>query len=414
VLGKLRAPLLMSGTNAIQSLIGLGGAAIVARSLGPSGRGGINTILLWSQLATWLATLGMGRSQVYFLGAWRNEAGKRDALFPNLLAQAVLSGLGMAALAFALARFLVPSLRGGSWLLLLIPLQLLSDLIGNYLLGTRFYQTYNAKKLIESTLYTVVLAALAYAHHLTIAMALAASASAAALSTVYSIIRLRAGSELHWGPARWSTFTESFRFGWRAHAADMPRMALTFMPQLVVTPLLGLRAFGLYSAALSLAGLVSLGSSAFAAMCFAECSGLEGDRKRGAIQRNLLLAVCGCCAAGAVLAAAAPMAIRALYGPAFDESIPLARMLTLWAVVSGIGSVLQHALYSCGKPLKAAGGSITGLLVTCAALVILLPHFGMFGVASASILGSLCELFILLRAAHRNIRKPHVYEAAFA
>jgi len=404
----------MSGTNAIQSLIGLGGAAIVARSLGPTGRGGINTILLWSQLATWLATFGMGRSQVYFLGAWRIEAGKRAALFPNLLAQALVSGLGMAALAFALARFLAPSLGNGVWLLLLIPLQLLSDLIGNYLLGVHFYEIYNAKKLIESMLYSLALVTAAYAHHLTIGLALAASASAAALSTVYSIARLRAGSELHWGPARWSAFTETFRFGWQAHAADVPRMALTFMPQLVVTPLLGLRAFGLYSAALSLAGLVNLGSSAFAAMCFAECSGLEGDRKRRALQRNLLLAVCGCCAAGAVLAAAAPMAIRALYGPAFDESLPLARMLTLWAVISGIGSVLQHALYSCGKPLKAAGGSITGLLVTCASLVILLPHFGTFGVASASTLGSLCELFILSSAAHRSIRKPRVPDAAFA
>ncbi|HEY6393337.1 MAG TPA: oligosaccharide flippase family protein [Bryobacteraceae bacterium] len=414
MLGNVRAPLLMSGTNAIQSLIGLGGAAIVARSLGPAGRGGINTILLWSQLATWLATLGMGRSQVYFLGAWRNEAGKRDALFPNLLAQALLSGLGMAALAFALARFLAPSLGNGVWLLLLIPLQLLSDLIGNYLLGTRFYQTYNAKKIMESALYAGALAAAAYAHHLTIGLALGAAAGAAALSTLYSVLRLRSALELHWGSARWSAFAESFRFGWQAHAADLPRMALNFAPQLVVTPWLGLRAFGLYSAALSLAGLVSLGSSALAATCFAECSGLNGERKTRAIQRNLLLAVCGCSAAGAVLALTAPFAIRTLYGPAFDESIPLARMLTLWAVVSGIGSVLQHALYSCGAPLKAASGSVSGLLVTCAALFVLLRPFGMFGVASASILGSLFELLILSSAAHRSIRKQQVHQAAFA
>jgi len=404
----------MSGTNAIQSLIGLGGAAIVARSLGPAGRGGINTILLWSQLATWLATFGMGRSQVYFLSAWRNEARKRDALFPNLLAQAALSGLGMAALACVLARLLAPSLGGGLWLLLLIPLQLLSDLIGNYLLGAHFYQTYNAKKLIESTLYAGALAAAASAHHLTIGLALAASASAAALSTVYSVIRLRSGSQLRLWPARWSAFTEAYRFGWQAHAADLPRMALTFLPQLVVTPWLGLRAFGLYSAALSLAGLVSLGSSALAATCFAECSGLTGDRKRRAIQRNLLLAVCGCSAAGALLAVAAPLAIRTLYGAAFDESIPLARMLTLWAVVSGIGLVLQHALYSCGKPLKAAGGSMGGLLITGAALLLLLRPFGMFGVASASILGSFFELLVLSSAAHRSIRAPRVPEAAFA
>jgi O-antigen/teichoic acid export membrane protein len=388
---------------------------MVARSLGPAGRGGIITILLWSQLATWLATFGMGRSQVYFLSAWRNEADKRDALFPNLLAQAVVSGLAMAGLACLLAYFLAPSLAGGEfWLLLLIPLQLLSDLIGNYLLGTHFYRTYNAKKLIESMLYAGALAAAAYTHHLTIGLALAASASAAGLSTVYSVFRLRAGAQLHFGPVRWSAFTEAFRFGWQAHAADLPRMALTFVPQLVVTPLLGLRAFGLYSAALSLAGLVSLGSSALAATCFAECSGLTGYQKTRAIQRNLLLAVGGCCAAGLALTLAAPFAIRAVYGSAFEESIPLARMLTFWAVLSGIGSVLQHALYSCGKPLRAAGGSIGGLIVTCVALLILLRPFGMFGVAGASILGSFSEFLILSTAAYRSIRQPRVREPVFA
>jgi O-antigen/teichoic acid export membrane protein len=399
----------------MQCLVGMGGAAIVARSLGPAGRGGIITILLWSQLATWLATFGMGRSQVYFLSAWRNEPTKRNALFPNLLGQGVVSGLGMAALACLLAYFLAPSLGGEEfWLLLLIPLQLLSDLIGNYLLGTQFYQTYNAKKLIESMLYAGALAAAAYAHCLTIGLALAASAIAAGLSCVYSVIRLRSGAELRVGPVRWSAFTEAFRFGWQAHAADLPRMALTFVPQLVVTPRLGFRAFGLYSAALSLAGLVSLGSSALAATCFAECSGLNGHRKTRAIQRSVLLAICGCCAAGLALAFAAPLAIRAVYGPAFEESIPLARMLTLWAVVSGIGSVLQHALYSFGKPLRAAGGSMGGLAVTCAALLILLRPFGMFGVAASSILGSFFELLILSSAAYRSIRQPRVREPVFA
>ena len=403
----------MSGTNALQCLIGLAGAAVVARALGPAGRGAINTVLLWAQLATWMATLGMGRSQVYFLGAWRQEPDKRDALFANLTVQSLVSGLGSAALACLIARVAAPELAA-VWLLLLIPLQLFSDLTGNYLLGTKYYQTYNAKKLIETTLYAGTLATLAMSHRLTVPFALAASAAAAIASTLSSVSWLHAKSALHLGRPRWNAFTSSLQFGWRAHAADLPRTALNFVPQLVVTPLLGFRAFGLYSAGLSLAGLVSLASSALAAVCFAESSSLEGRPQKAAIQTNLLAAICGCGLAGGLLFLAAPVAIRVLYGAAFDESIPLARILTLWAVLSGIGSVLQHALYGCGQPLKAAGGSLGGLAITVVALLILIRPFGMYGAAWATVAGCLFELTMLAAAAHRVMAQPHLEEAIFA
>ena len=111
-------------------------------------------------------------------------------------------------------------------------------------------------------------------------------------------------------------------------------------------------------------------------------------------------------AAGALpLAAAAPLIVPILYGPAFRPGVLAAQVLLVGLVADGFGGVVTAFLYGRGRPGRISIATGLGVVVTVVLDLVLIPSHGMLGAAAASAcayLATTCALLVCFRLAARG------------
>lgn len=108
------------------------------------------------------------------------------------------------------------------------------------------------------------------------------------------------------------------------------------------------------------------------------------------------------------LAAAAGFAFPFFYGSAFAASTLPARILLLGLACEGIGGVVMAYLYGSGRPGLSSLAASTGLIVTVALDLVLIPRLGSTGAAIASSAAYLTATSFLLLFFLRVIRSDRV------
>jgi len=78
--------------------------------------------------------------------------------------------------------------------------------------------------------------------------------------------------------------------------------------------------------------------------------------------------------------------IPVAFGSAFQEAVPLLAVLVPASVMLGMNDILSTAFLGIGRPDVTSKGELVGLVVTVAALSVLLPRYGVLGAALASLL----------------------------
>jgi O-antigen/teichoic acid export membrane protein len=91
--------------------------------------------------------------------------------------------------------------------------------------------------------------------------------------------------------------------------------------------------------------------------------------------------------------------IPAVFGSAFQPAVPLLALLTPTAVLLGMNDILSTAFLGVGRPDVSSKSELVGLTVTIAALVALLPRYGIYGAAGASLLAQSAMHVYLARQA---------------
>lgn len=83
-----------------------------------------------------------------------------------------------------------------------------------------------------------------------------------------------------------------------------------------------------------------------------------------------------------------PLLVSVVFGPAFDDAGPLAQVLLVGAGFWGIGQGLSGLLIGVGKPAAASTADAVGVVVMAGSLLGLHAWFGVMGAAVAVVLGS--------------------------
>jgi O-antigen/teichoic acid export membrane protein len=122
--------------------------------------------------------------------------------------------------------------------------------------------------------------------------------------------------------------------------------------------------------------------------------------------RHLLPRLGAATAAGALpLAAAAPLIVPTLYGPAFRPGVLAAQVLLVGLVADGFGGVVTAFLYGSGRPGRISIATGLGVVVTIVLDLVLIPGHGMLGAAAASAcayLATTCALLVCFRLVARG------------
>jgi O-antigen/teichoic acid export membrane protein len=188
------------------------------------------------------------------------------------------------------------------------------------------------------------------------------------------------------------------RFGSQIWVGTVSGAAGARLDQLLMVPLVPSRELGLYAVAVTTAGFagVFVGAMGLALTPQASRGNQELVRRSARITALVLVG------AAIAMAIAVPVLLPLLFGSDFGDAVPMAWVLLLSTVTSGIAVVLNVGLAGSGHPGLAARALIIPLIVATPVMIVALPSTGGLGAAWISTGGSILGLALFVRYTKRT------------
>jgi O-antigen/teichoic acid export membrane protein len=370
------------------------GDVILARGLGPEGKGAFVLVLNLSSLGALVLSLGLERSLAVF--AARSLAIARRAVVNVALWTLIVGGLGVLAivalygpreadhaptgLLAPLLPELTPSQLWAGALSLPGEIAFGIGLVG--LLGRQRVIAYNVLRFIRRAGFVVLLVGFVLLGRLDLELVLVLNLAALAL-TVAGILwaMARAGMlGLHASPR---LLVEQLSFGGRTVVGTLAERIHYRANTFLLNAIVGVGATGVFSVALGLAETLWYLPTSFGLVLFSRAvqGGREGANIASAMTRTVLAVML----AGAVpLWFLAPMLVELVYGQPFREAGVALQVMLPGVLAYSIVAVLSHPIIAWGAPGRLTAVLMTGLVANLAANVLLIPQFGLYGAAAAS------------------------------
>ncbi len=386
----------LSSVNLVIAFLGLLTGPLLARALGPSGRGDLAAILVPLGLMSQVAGLGLGTFAIREAALGRRTSHLVGSLGPIVLAIGLVSVVS--------GPFLAGLIAGGRetvYLFLVVgfctvPLGLFSDLLASIAVGSERWRTYIAVRFIPPLVMVAGIVVLFVVDRLTVASAAVVSLVAGLASVLPLLPLLRDGRPRFLG----GLAREGLRFGGKAWIGGLGLAANVRLDQLLMTRLVAPRELGLYVVAVTSAGFLlipmlgALGVGGLARFTYGE---------RGLIAQVLRVSLLGAILVGVILAMTLPALIPLVFGGDFRDAVVVSWVLLAANVPLAGANVLGTALTSCGRPGLASASQILALAITIPGLIVLLPILGAFGAALVSLLAYSASFSMLLILSRREL-----------
>jgi O-antigen/teichoic acid export membrane protein len=359
---------------------------LLARSLGPSGRGALAAVLLWPMILASVGSLGLAESATYLSARRTERAGGLlgTALVLALAQSALLVGIGLLIEPLVL-RHLGPQVHLGWLFLAYIPLNLVTLSVMGVLNGLGRFGAFNLVRIVVIVSTAVGLVSIAAGAALTIRAAVLVYLGANVLTmSVAVFLAWRTVSNVR--PSR-DLVRPMLAFGLKSHLGNVSSLANERSDQLLISVVLAPRLLGLYVVAVTLTSLTNLVGSSVDMVAVSRIAA-EGDQARKAelARKYFSLTVVGSALISLPLLAVTPMLVTTLFGENFGGAVNAARILLVAAIVLSTNRALAAILKGVGQPLDAGLGEVIALVVTAALLPLMLWRFGIVGAAIASLL----------------------------
>jgi O-antigen/teichoic acid export membrane protein len=389
--GRLRfdASLTFASQASIGSL-NFGAAVVVARALGPNGRGSVAVALAIVVGLVQLGSLGITAASPSLTA--------RDGSLAGPLATAAvyvaiaLGGL-LAGLLLALGALGSPLLAGLTWtqlgvIAVAVPLALASLFLQSILLGQGRAVAYNAVQLAFALLSVAALTAVAVAGGLSLTLALVLLLGQYPLSAVASLGLLASSRPLRSLPGRelWRTL---LGFGLRAYAGTVLSFLVIRLDLLLVNAYRGPRQAGFYSVAVAIAQAMYLLPAAIGVNILPRVARGSPAAATAAVFRIVALVYGGLCVLAAALT---EPAVHLAFGHRFAPSVTMVYWLLPGVYCLGLLVILSSHFAGLGYPWRAAAIWAGGLGLNVAANMVLIPAYGTY---MASITSSVTYVAVL-------------------
>jgi O-antigen/teichoic acid export membrane protein len=383
---------------------------ILARALGPTGRGTIAFITVTALVAARVASMGIGEATAVFV-AKRPEI--RGALLTNAVTFMAASALLIAAVACGALIALGddrPAGVGAPELAIIAAATLVSAL-GDagyvFLLGSNRLRPIALITASASWVYPLLLVVLWSTVGLTVlraALVWTASESIRALAYLRQSTRGLALSRLDPG-----LLVEAVRFGSRAWVGSMARFLNFRTDQILMGFLATEAALGVYAVAVNASEVLLYLPAATATALLPAAARADGGLRTEQALRAFRSAAVVTAAAALVAALLGPLLLPVVFGAPFEASVtPF-----LWLLPGALGfaatAVFSYALVAASSPGLSSVGPFVSLVVGITLDLVLIPRFGASGAAaaaSAAFLAGGCAALIVFRR-----RNPFAWRA---
>jgi O-antigen/teichoic acid export membrane protein len=400
---RREAWLLAAGGNLVVRLAGLVSAIMLARSLGPSGRGIVTEATLWPTIVVSCGAVMNAQTATYFA----SRAGQRGfhaclligalvalALFPMSLA------IGWAALGAQGKQSYGPSLLYS----LIVPLSLLTNAFAGPLLARGNVGGFWMSRALPGLVAALGTIALAALHMLTPLRFVVISVLGAALTLAAMAWRQRRDlSEMSVPDS--PLLRDVAIYGGTTALVMLPYQLNLRLDQLLLSVLASEHSLGLYAVATAWSSMLSVIGSGFSTVVLAHSTRVDATDIVAtlALFRKVRKAVLLVIVAGVLAAIAAPIGLPLLYGSNFSGAIAPALVLCVASIPLYANIVLHEFARGLGLPGAGVRPEVAGLAINVVGLSLMIPRYGPMGAAVASLLSYTMVSAMMLPAIVRRI-----------
>jgi O-antigen/teichoic acid export membrane protein len=360
----------LAGLTLVANLVA---GIVVARGLGPSGRGEAIALAMLVQNAGFVFALGCVQAVSFRYAREPAAAGRLLTTWIVMLIPLAIVGTGVAEL-------LLPVLFDaqsddavelGRLYLLTLALVLWGELVNGLLLGAHDYRFANRVRFAAPALTAAGVFVLWQVDELSVARSLWVGAVAAAAVQTVALVRVvrNAGG---FGPLDLRLGRETLWYGFRGHGSVLANAMNQRLDLLIMPAFIAATGLGLYSIAANVSLIVITLANSLAAIVLPAAA---HDPERGSLRvigsLQLALAVAG--AFAVVLLVVARPALELVYGTSFGGAAPALRVLLPGTVLLAGALILIAGLYAANRPTAATLVQVAGLVVTIGGLLVFLP-----------------------------------------
>lgn len=387
------SPSLMAFARILASALALASAPIVARIIGPDGRGETAAAIALFHIVP--VVLAFGVPLVVRRHAATTD-GKSAIATARLIA--VIGTLPAVGLAFLLSHLLFSGFDPLSRSVATIGIAAAPTVVSwmcdiGVLVAHARYRAVFAMQIIQPVTYLVLILVISMTGIASTGTVLAAYICGLMATFVTGLVLVR-GS---WNGAL-KRLPHISREGVKFAGAALAETASNRLDQAIALPLLGATQAGLYAVATTIVTIPlalghALGAAYFTPIARAEVGKARQDLQQQAARSALALAPLAFIA----ICIAAPLVVPLLFGEEFSGAVPVIWIASLGGIAMTVGYVLSMALAADGRGVRMTISQTVALVVSLAALFALGPILGAVGAALASSLGYVVMLLMLAR-----------------
>jgi len=177
------------------------------------------------------------------------------------------------------------------------------------------------------------------------------------------------------------------------------------LDKIIVVSLMSAEAAGIYTVAVTFSCAQSSLGEALGITSFALLSNAKSiDRQGKILTETFRQATLTSAGLGLVLSCFVPLLIGPLFGQEFAQAARPAVILTASAALTTPGGILIQGLRGAGRPYPGLASQLLGTGVLAGSAALLLPKFGLMGMAWAVVLSACVQIVLLIAAASALLR----------
>jgi O-antigen/teichoic acid export membrane protein len=386
---RTRWPLGLSfASSTVIQLLNVLTGVLLARTLGPFGRGELAALLLWPTILAAVGSLGVMDAATYYCARSPSGTGTivGSALALGMCQSIFLIASGVLVLPLVLSHYDQHVLHAAYLFLSFIPINILTLSLAGVINGLHRFAWFQSLRLLVVGATACGLVFLASIHALTIEKAAAVylAANLLTLATAAVLYRVADRSRIRFSC---KVARELLSFGVRSHLGNVSSLLNERLDQLVISAFLAPAKLGLYVIAVTLTSVTTLVGSSVSFVSLPTLARLRGLEERATAARRFVgLTILTSTAITLPLIAFTPFVIEIAFGTAFRDAALVSRILLVAAIILSTNRVLSSSLTGLGRPLDAGIAESVALIATFAGLAALLPAFGLLGAGIASLI----------------------------
>jgi O-antigen/teichoic acid export membrane protein len=383
------AVLLTTGVNILLTMIGIITGILVARLLGPQGRGELSAIQNIPGFIANVAMLGLPEAIVYFSARKPDYAG-------HYLSSAIALALSFSPIFMIGGYFAMPFLLSAQsdkvitaaryYLLCLVPLSTFLVLPLYVLQGRNDFIAWNRLRLLPTLGWLVVIIialVLNCASSVIVAAGYLVILALLFFPTVYVVFRRVSGPFL---PNK-HIVLQMLQYGFPSMISKLPGILNIYFGQMVIAAFLPAQDLGFYAVAMTWGNFpsfffIALGTSIFPRVASLNNRSQQINTFVQGIRLAFLLAI-GFAISFIILT---PWVFHWVFGNKFTPAVPLALIMIVIGAIGGLSLVIEEGLRGLGYPASIIWAKVGGLIVTAVVLFVLLRSLGVLGVVLAQLL----------------------------